>query len=127
MSRRAQDAASRLLAAHAEGGGFALRSSAPPSGVARLSARRRRVPMFAVLLPSDGVAEQVLSTSLISFLNIYNTILVARLILTWFPNPPQAIVGPLRRVATPQRAARHAAPPLKSNRALRAPHCCTHG
>ena len=59
--------------------------------------------MFAVLLPSDGVAEQVLSTSLISFLNIYNTILVARLVLTWFPNPPQAIVSPLRRV----RKSRH--------------------
>ena len=57
-----------------------------------------------MLLPSDGVAEQVLSTSLISFLNIYNTILVARLVLTWFPNPPQAIVSPLRRV----RKSRHA-------------------
>ena len=66
--------------------------------------------MFAVLLPSDGVAEQVLSTSLISFLNIYNTILVARLVLTWFPNPPQAIVSPLRRVrkSPPQSRARAA-------------------
>jgi len=83
--------------------------------------------MFAVLLPSDGVAEQVLSTSLISFLNIYNTILVARLILTWFPNPPQAIVGPLRRVAQPQRAARHATPHLTRKRALRATYHCTRG
>ena len=72
--------------------------------------------MFAVLLPSDGVAEQVLSTSLISFLNIYNTILVARLVLTWFPNPPQAIVSPLRRVAPRRAPPRAAARPPRSPR-----------
>ena len=76
--------------------------------------------MFAVLLPSDGVAEQVLSTSLISFLNIYNTILVARLVLTWFPNPPQAIVSPLRRVHKSRPQGR----PCAASRSHRAP-CLT--
>ena len=77
--------------------------------------------MFAVLLPSDGVAEQVLSTSLISFLNIYNTILVARLVLTWFPNPPQAIVSPLRCV---RKSCHNATPARAASRRQRAP-CLT--
>eukprot|EP00976_Prorocentrum_cordatum_P089574 1187776-Prorocentrum_minimum.AAC.8 len=28
--------------------------------------------------------------------NIYNTLIICRLVLTWFPNPPQVIVEPLR-------------------------------
>ena len=36
-----------------------------------------------------------------SFLNIYNTLLVGRLILTWFPSPPQAIAGPLSTLCDP--------------------------
>lgn len=30
------------------------------------------------------------------FRNLYQSALIGRLILTWFPNPPMAIVGPLR-------------------------------
>ena len=33
--------------------------------------------------------------------NLYNTILIGRLILTWFPNPPEALVGPLSTLADP--------------------------
>ena len=28
--------------------------------------------------------------------SLYNTIIVIRILLTWFPNPPQVIAGPLR-------------------------------
>ena len=28
--------------------------------------------------------------------SLYNTIIVVRILLTWFPNPPQVIAGPLR-------------------------------
>ena len=28
--------------------------------------------------------------------SLYNTIIIARILLTWFPNPPQAIASPLR-------------------------------
>ena len=32
---------------------------------------------------------------------LYNAALIARLVLTWFPNPPQVIVGPLATVVDP--------------------------
>lgn len=28
--------------------------------------------------------------------SLYNTAIIVRLVLTWFPNPPQFIAGPLR-------------------------------
>jgi len=57
--------------------------------------------------------ETVLSTSVNSFLNAYNAILVARLVLTWFPNPPEAIVYPLATLADPYlNAFRGLLPPL---------------
>ena len=36
-----------------------------------------------------------------SFLSLYNAALVVRLILTWFPNPPAAVVEPLATVTDP--------------------------
>lgn len=51
---------------------------------------------FAAVLPGDSVAALVVSNGVLNFLNIYNTLLVVRLILTWFPEPPQVIVNPLR-------------------------------
>jgi len=51
---------------------------------------------FAAVLPGDSVAGLVVANGLINFLNIYNTILVVRLVLTWFPSAPPAIVNPLR-------------------------------
>lgn len=51
---------------------------------------------FAAVLPGDSVAGIVVANGIINFLNIYNSLLVARLVLTWFPNAPPAIVSPLR-------------------------------
>lgn len=56
---------------------------------------------FAAVLPGDSVAAIVVSNGIINFLNIYNTLLVVRLILTWFPEPPQIIVNPLSTICDP--------------------------
>jgi len=53
---------------------------------------------FAAVLPGDSVAALVVANGLNNFLSLYNTLLVARLVLTWFPNAPPAIVAPLRSV-----------------------------
>eukprot|EP00262_Sarcandra_glabra_P012560 TRINITY_DN3263_c0_g1_i2.p1 TRINITY_DN3263_c0_g1~~TRINITY_DN3263_c0_g1_i2.p1 ORF type:complete len:217 (+),score=5.70 TRINITY_DN3263_c0_g1_i2:122-772(+) len=50
---------------------------------------------FAAILPGDSVAGLVVASGISNFLNIYNTLLVVRLVLTWFPNSPPAIVSPL--------------------------------
>jgi hypothetical protein len=44
----------------------------------------------------DSVGAVVVSNGISNFLNLYNTVLVVRLVLTWFPNTHPAIVGPLR-------------------------------
>uniref|UniRef100_A0A7N1A6D4 Uncharacterized protein n=1 Tax=Kalanchoe fedtschenkoi TaxID=63787 RepID=A0A7N1A6D4_KALFE len=51
---------------------------------------------FAAILPGDSMAGMVVTNGILNFLNIYNTILVVRLVLTWFPNAPASIVSPLR-------------------------------
>lgn len=51
---------------------------------------------FAAMLPGDSVAGLVVANGLANFLNIYNALLVARLVLTWFPSAPPVIVSPLR-------------------------------
>lgn len=56
---------------------------------------------FAAIIPGDSVAEMVISSSVFNFLNIYNTILIARLVLTWFPSAPEAIVSPLSTICDP--------------------------
>ncbi|KAL1204254.1 putative YlmG protein 2 [Cardamine amara subsp. amara] len=56
---------------------------------------------FAAVLPGDSVAGMVVANGLINFLNIYNTILVVRLVLTWFPSAPPAIVNPLSTLCDP--------------------------
>lgn len=56
---------------------------------------------FAAVLPGDSVAALVVSNGVLNFLNIYNTLLVVRLILTWFPEPPQVIVNPLSTICDP--------------------------
>ncbi|MCL7051530.1 hypothetical protein MKW94_012865 [Papaver nudicaule] len=47
------------------------------------------------LLKSVSFAGHVIANAVFNFLNIYNTILVVRLVLTWFPNSPPAITNPL--------------------------------
>ncbi|XP_057737101.1 ylmG homolog protein 2, chloroplastic [Arachis stenosperma] len=57
---------------------------------------------FAAVLPGgDSVAGLVVSNGILNFLNIYNTLLVVRLVLTWFPNSPPAIVSPLSTICDP--------------------------
>eukprot|EP00775_Hariotina_reticulata_P013065 gene13065-13192_t len=52
-------------------------------------------PPLAAIIPGDTVVEQVFTTGIQNFLGLYNTALVVRLVLTWFPSPPAFIVGPL--------------------------------
>uniref|UniRef100_A0A2P2J4K6 Uncharacterized protein MANES_03G053300 n=1 Tax=Rhizophora mucronata TaxID=61149 RepID=A0A2P2J4K6_RHIMU len=56
---------------------------------------------FAAVLPGDSVAGIVVANGILNFLNIYNTLLVVRLVLTWFPNSPPAIVSPLSTLCDP--------------------------
>ncbi len=51
---------------------------------------------FAAILPGSSPVEAVITSGLTSFLSLYNAAVVGRLLLTWFPNPPEAIAGPLR-------------------------------
>ncbi|XP_078444383.1 YGGT family protein [Wolffia australiana] len=56
---------------------------------------------FAAVLPGDSVAGLVVANGINNFLNIYNTLLVVRLVLTWFPNAPPAVVSPLSSICDP--------------------------
>ncbi|KAL3844288.1 hypothetical protein ACJIZ3_001691 [Penstemon smallii] len=56
---------------------------------------------FAAILPGDSVGGLVVANGISSFLNIYNTLLVVRLVLTWFPSAPPAIVSPLSTLCDP--------------------------
>ncbi|XP_071723727.1 ylmG homolog protein 2, chloroplastic-like [Rutidosis leptorrhynchoides] len=56
---------------------------------------------FAAILPGDSVAGVVVASGISNFLNIYNTLLICRLVLTWFPNAPPAIVSPLSTLCDP--------------------------
>ncbi|CAH9074412.1 unnamed protein product [Cuscuta europaea] len=56
---------------------------------------------FAAILPGDSVAGAVVTNGISMFLNIYNSVLVLRLVLTWFPNAPSAIVTPLSTLCDP--------------------------
>ncbi|RDX77201.1 YlmG-like protein 2, chloroplastic [Mucuna pruriens] len=56
---------------------------------------------FAAVLPGDSVAGLVVANGVLNFLNIYNTLLIVRLVLTWFPNTPPAIVSPLSTICDP--------------------------
>ncbi|XP_031102715.1 ylmG homolog protein 2, chloroplastic [Ipomoea triloba] len=56
---------------------------------------------FAAIIPGDSVAGIVVTNGILNFLNIYNSLLVVRLVLTWFPNAPPAIVSPLSTLCDP--------------------------
>ena len=66
-----------------------------------VQSKQSRVSPFAAILPGDGIAEQVIGTGLINFLNLYNAALIGRLVLTWFPSVPEQIVYPLATVCDP--------------------------
>lgn len=56
---------------------------------------------FAAIIPGNSAAEYVVTSGLYNFLNIYSTLLIVRLILTWFPNPPRVLVEPLATLCDP--------------------------
>eukprot|EP00877_Chromochloris_zofingiensis_P002206 jgi/Chrzof1/11987/Cz06g17060.t1 len=60
-----------------------------------------RAAPFAAIIPGDTVVEQVVTTGLSNFLSLYNAALICRLVLTWFPNPPAFIEGPLSTLCDP--------------------------
>lgn len=86
-------------ASHVSRIAFSSRSPAVPAG--RRIVVLPRHAAVAAILPGDSVTEQVITSGLISFLSLYNTALICRLVLTWFPNPPEFIVGPLSTIADP--------------------------
>ncbi|XP_062210078.1 ylmG homolog protein 2, chloroplastic-like [Phragmites australis] len=55
---------------------------------------------FAAVL-GNSVAGVVVANGINNFLSLYNTVLVVRLVLTWFPNTPPAIVAPLSTICDP--------------------------
>ena len=59
-----------------------------------IRSRLSRSGMAAII--GDNVVGEVFSTGTINFLNLYNTVLVVRLVSTWFPNIPQSVIQPLR-------------------------------
>jgi uncharacterized protein YggT (Ycf19 family) len=70
---------------------------------------------FAAIIPGDSVAETVVASSIFNFLNIYNTLLITRLILTWFPSAPEVIANPLSTICDPYlNVFRGIIPPLGS-------------
>jgi len=83
-----------------EDGGFRMSARNPDQGAPKRVATFRGSP-FAAAIPGDSVAEAVITSGLSSFLSLYNSAIVVRLILTWFPNPPPAIVAPLSTVCDP--------------------------
>jgi YggT family protein len=63
--------------------------------------RCTRSTPLAAILPGDSIGEAVLTTGLLNFFNLYNSALIVRLVLTWFPNPPDFIQQPLATVTDP--------------------------
>jgi len=83
-------------------GAWRMRKSAPahPAG-SSLAINPLKKCGFAAIIPGDSAVEMVVTSTIYNFLNIYNTIIICRLVLTWFPNPPQQIVGPLATMCDP--------------------------
>ena len=77
--------------------------SVAPAGAVTLS--RAYSPLrhgnFAAMIPGDSAVETVITSGIFSTLNIYNTLLIGRLILTWFPNPPRQLAYPLATLCDP--------------------------
>jgi len=63
--------------------------------------RGPRGACLAAIIPGDSAAETVLTTGLLNFINLYNFVLIVRVLLTWFPNPPRFIIGPVSTLADP--------------------------
>ncbi|CAI5988132.1 unnamed protein product [Closterium sp. NIES-64] len=75
-------------------------SASPSADPLHLLMKQSNAP-FAAVIPGDTVAELVVTQGIYSFLNLYNTVLIVRILLTWFPNAPSAIVSPLSTICDP--------------------------
>ena len=62
---------------------------------------RLRGKFLAAMIPGDSAVESVITSGIFSTLNIYNTLIIGRLILTWFPNPPRQLAYPLATLCDP--------------------------
>lgn len=58
-------------------------------------------PNFAALIPGNSPAEIVFTSGISSFLSLYNAAIIGRLLLSWWPQAPQAIVSPLATLTDP--------------------------
>lgn len=56
---------------------------------------------FASVIPGDSVAETVITSGIASSLNLYQSALIVRVILTWFPQAPPFLVQPLSTICDP--------------------------
>ena len=56
---------------------------------------------FAALIPGNSPAEIVFTSGISSFLSLYNATIIGRLLLSWWPQAPQAIVSPLATLTDP--------------------------
>jgi len=81
--------------------GMVLRGRARASGDRLTCDARGRGKFLAAMIPGDSAVESVITSGLFSTLNIYNTLLIGRLILTWFPNPPRQLAYPLATLCDP--------------------------
>eukprot|EP00892_Ulva_mutabilis_P008937 jgi/Ulvmu1/6415/UM003_0044.1 len=78
--------------------GFTMRvtQDAPPRALAVLPRGN-----FAAIIPGESVAETVITTGISSTLSLYQSALIVRIILTWFPSAPAAIQNPLSTICDP--------------------------
>ena len=53
----------------------------------------------AAIIPGDSVAEAVIAGGLFNFFNLYNNLLLVRIVLTWFPGLPAPLQGPANALA----------------------------
>merc|ERR1711990_111720 len=76
-------------------------ASAGGSSATKWLLRGPRGACLAAIIPGDSAAESVLTLGLLNFINLYNFVLIVRVLLTWFPNPPGFIIGPVSTLADP--------------------------
>ena len=81
--------------------GVTVRGRARGNGDGLRCHPRGRGKFLAAMIPGDSAVESVITSGIFSTLNIYNTLLIGRLILTWFPNPPRQLAYPLATLCDP--------------------------
>jgi len=63
---------------------------------------RSRLPPLAMAIPGYGLAEQVIVGGFSNFLSIYNAVITARILLSWFPQAQGvAVLQPIYAVTDP--------------------------